>query len=250
LGEGVHPSELFPTPREVQPEEWDAVRSLMDDSIDHLVEAVHQAASSDEAQQIVFTMNDLREASMDFDGLVEQMVDTAYRRGDVAAADFLAVLAQAIDSPAGRQAADRALRKLRMQGIEPSDRLGRGIVEERFYRGVRTLGDPFQQRIALAWERGDDQVQAFIFTLDLRGRGGAITQLTPTRNISQKEFQQNYLDSWRSQGYDLEELDLDAARQAIREALHANQLQRYRLPADWQKYGHLVRRSLFPDEEK
>jgi hypothetical protein len=149
--------------------------------------------------------------------------------------------------PQIREAARKGLLKLAGQKVFPQSEVIKSLVSERFYAAYSTNpAHPWQQGVAIAFERSKNNIQAIVFLLDFgHPWQGSIKDLFPTHMMTPSQFQKDFINkSSREPKAEYRRTTFARARQFILDALEANRRNRVKLPPEYNQFRHLIERRI------
>lgn len=167
----------------------DDLQSLMSESIHYMLDRLQEAKGSDEIQNILFQLEELKDSSIGGEDFLHFIIEATFARNDPAAADFLRAMSIILPTKTTREKARVCFQKLRLKGIQPRSEYLDSLSENRLYKAflARIAGDPIAQ-LTLGWERENDLVQAYVFLIEDQ----QFTDFFVTQNMSKTRFDKEF----------------------------------------------------------
>jgi hypothetical protein len=207
------------------------------------------------------SVDEVEAMMLQFEGITRQsggemtaqaIVDDLVEMGDSGAADMLAAISATTSYSKVRQAARAGLMKLSAQKIFPQNASVKSLRDERFYAAYSTdPANPWQQQVAILFERGANMVQALVFLLDFgHPWRGSIKDMFPTQSMPVNRFQREFIDRANQQDIEQRRVPYARARRFILDAVAANRKYGVRLPPEFDEFRALIeRRVIDPSPE-
>jgi hypothetical protein len=245
MGEEVNlenPGEYFSW-RDVKQADAEEILSMGRFSLRALIEELQTAKNVDEVEGMMLQAERIV-AKTGGEEVVEAMVDDLIEMGDSGAADMLAAISATTSYAQVRQAARKGLLKLSGQKVFPQTDSIKSLLEEHFYAAYCSdPAHPWQQQVAIVFERGKNLVQALVFLLDFgHPWNGAIKDFFPTESMSPRQFERVFVDKAIREGVETRRVPYARARQFILDALEANQKNKIKLPPEFEEFRGMVER--------
>jgi hypothetical protein len=247
MGEDVNldnPGEYFSW-RDFKQADADEVASMGRFSLRALIKELQAVKNVDEAEGMMMQFDRIA-AKGGGEETVQVMVDELIEMGDSGAADMLAAISATTPHRQVREAARKGLLKLSGQKVFPQTEIIKALLEERFYAAYCSdPAHPWQQQVAILFERGKNLVQALVFLLDFgHPWNGAIKDFFPTESMSPRQFERVFVDKAIREGVETRRVPYARARKFILDALEANQKNRIKLPPEFEEFRGMVERRL------
>jgi hypothetical protein len=245
MGEAVdleNPGEYFSW-RDIKKGDIAEVANLGRFSMRAIIKELQQLKEVDDVDAMMLQFEEIS-AKTGGEAMFSAMIEDVVEMGDSGAAEFLMALAATTSWASVRAAARAGLAKLAAQNIFPQTRIIKEVGAERFYAAYSTdPAHPWQQQVAILFERGKNMVQALVFLLDFGYPWrGAIKDMFPTEPLTPNQFQREFIDRANRQGVEQRRVTYARARQFILDALEANQEHRVKLPESYNEFRFLFER--------
>jgi len=198
MGEDVDitdPGRYF-SPRDITPGDLQAAQDVFRMGVRGLARSLRQSRDPIEVEVFMQRINRLSKEALGGEDILLEMVQSAESGATDLEADLLYALGHTTPFPRVQQAAERTLTRLAALGIKPITRAVLDLGQERFYAAYMTDPDhPWQQSVAVAWERAGGLVQALVFLIDFGFPWlGAVKDMFPTRGLTPSQFQRDFVD--------------------------------------------------------
>jgi hypothetical protein len=239
----TQPEKYFPVDK-ITVRDLDAATRLFEQSQREITKSLQRAESTDEVERIMMILEEQQPLLVGGEAALIDMMNTVTNMGDTGAADYLLAVLYTTPRPRVREAARRGLDKLRLKGIEPQTPIIKALGKESFYRAYTTdPNHPWQQNVMTIWEREPQRYQVMSFLLDFGSPwNGAIKDMMVTRSMSFDEIEEDLIGKSATRGLYMFEIDFDAARGFVTDALRANKRNRIKLPTEYDQFRHLIER--------
>jgi hypothetical protein len=247
MGEDVDvtdPGRYF-SPSDIRPGDLRSAQDVFRMGMRGLARSLRQSRDPIEVEVFMHRINRMPEEALGGEDILLDLVRNAESGATDLEADLLYALAHTTPFPRVQQATERALTRLAALGIKPITRAVLDLGQERFYAAYMTDPDhPWQQSVAVAWERAGGVIQALVFLIDFGFPWlGAIKDMYPTRGLTPSQFQREFVDRQAQRmGERLYRVRLARAQATIATAVEANRTSKTPLPQEFQEFRHLVER--------
>ena len=204
-------------------------RDLLE-ALDQLVAAVAGAAGSDEAQALLAGIEGSGE------GVLPEVLAFCLKRGDQAAADFLALSALLANDLGVREQAAQALAELEGRGVSArSPFLAPLRARKILVAYVATAGQGRGHRLLTLWRRERALAQAYVFSLDAEG---ALANFEASRNLTASQAEE-------LTGKGGVRVNLKEAAGLLRRGLTVARAKGLPLPEDYARQHRFIEESVF-----
>ncbi|MBN1220739.1 MAG: hypothetical protein JXM69_17595 [Anaerolineae bacterium] len=246
MGEDVdldNPGEYFSW-RDIKQADLDEVASMGRFGLHAIIKELQKMDNPDDVEAIMFQFEDITKAGGA--DAIQVIAEDLIKMGDAAAADMLAAIAATTTYANIRKTARKGLLKLSGQNVFPQTASIKALLEERFYAAYCTdPAHPWQQQIAILFERGSNLVQALVFLLDFgHPWQGAIKDFFPTHSMTPRQFQREFIDSANRHEVEQRQVPYHRARKFILDALEANRKYKVKLPPEYHQFQAMVERRI------
>jgi hypothetical protein len=210
-----------------------------------LARGLRAARDAAEVEAYMHKIQQVPESSTDLKGVLPHLIETAEAEGTDLSADFLYALAYTTPRPEVRQAVERALAKMEVQGVKPVTRAVLDLGREKFYAAYMTdPHHPWQQNVVVGWERAAGTIQSLSFLLDFGiPWRGAIKDMFVTRGMSPREFERRFKEKAEQKMDErIYRVPLARAKATVAAAVQANREFKIPFPKEFNEARHLVER--------
>jgi len=249
MGEEVNledPGEYF-TWRDIKQGDIKEVADLARFATRALIKELQQSKNIDDVEVMMMRFTSIT-AQAGGEETELMQIETLIDMGDTGAADMLTAIVATTPYSRVRQAARQGLLKLAGQNTFPQNEIIKSLTQERLYAAYSTdPAHPWQQGVILAFERGQNSLQAMVFLRDFgHPWQGAIKDMFVTHSMTPHEFARNFLRQIGRVGEDAEyrQVTYQRARQFLVEAIAANKQHRVKLPPEYHEFLHLIERRI------
>lgn len=247
MGEDVDltdPGRYFSS-RDFKPSDLNSAQDLFRAGVRGLARHLRDSRDPAEVEAYMHHIYKMPENAIGGQDILFDMVKSAEASATDLEADFLCALAHTTSIGELQQAAEHALDRLAVKGIKPITPAILNLGQARFYAAYMTdPNHPWQQSVAVAWERGKGVIQALVFLLDFGVPWrGAIKDMFPTQPLSPEKFQRDLVErSGQKMDMRMYRVGLARAQATIADAVEANRKHSIPLPKDFIEFRHLVER--------
>jgi hypothetical protein len=231
--------------RDVKQADVDEIESMGRFGTQAIIKELQKLDNVDDVEAMMLRFREISDKTGG-EAMLEAMIDDLVEMGNSDAADMIAAISATTSYAKVRQTARKGLLKLSDQKIFPQTQSIKALVEERFYAAYCTdPAHPWQQQVAILFERGNNLVQALVFLLDFgHPWKGAIKDFFPTESITPRQFQREFIDRTNRQGVEQGQVSYARARQFILDALAANRKNKVKLPLEYEQFRPMVERRI------
>lgn len=212
-----------------------------------IIKALQKVENADEAEIMMMQHEEIIAQTGGGETTLISMIEDLVTMADSGAADMLLAISATTSHPKARESARKGLLKLAGQKVFPQSEIIKSLTTERFYAAYSTdPAHPWQQGVAIAFERSKNMIQALVFLLDFGSPWkGAIKDFFPTQIMTPQQFQRDFIKkSGRYSEAQYLQTTYARARQFILNAVEANQRQRVKLPPEYHKFHHWIERRI------
>ncbi|OQY29008.1 MAG: hypothetical protein B6244_05565 [Candidatus Cloacimonetes bacterium 4572_55] len=219
----------------------DKLESIMSESIHIMLDTLHTAKGSDQIQNILFQLYEMKEESFGGEEFLHFLIDATSDRMDERSADFLLAMSLVLPIENVRRKAKEHFQKLRFKGYEPTSPYVLALEQNRLFKVYyerEKEGNTTQ--LSLAWERENDLLQVYVFLLDSTD----ILDFFVTQNISKNRFEKEFFQDIEESKSTVMEFPTESAVHLIKEYFSPVNTQKQNLPESLFRFSHVLQSTI------